>query len=284
MADYDAQPDREVPSEPELSQAQLDADDSDLHAGLLGLAGIVGGGRGVADLLGDVAEFAVRAIPRVDGVGVTLTVPGKSPPSTETWSPTAQFVRDIDVLQYDVLKEGPCITCMQSRRPTVSGSLGSDKRWPHFGDRVARMGVHSVMALPLLIGDRVLGAINCYAHACDAFAEHAVQLGSQFAGPAAVSVYNAQLLSRARERAEHLQRALGSRAVIDQAIGIVRSRSGASADEAFDRLVQISQADNVKLRVIAERLVEDAVRRARARHRTAPASLRGSGEFGQRRQ
>ena len=267
MADYDAQPDRDTPSEPELSQAQLDADDNDLHAGLNGLAGIVAGGRGVADLLGDVAEFAVRAIPRVDGAGVTLVVPGKATPSVETWVATPQFVRDTDALQYDILKEGPCITCMQSRRPAVSGALGSDSRWPRFGNRLAEMGVHSVMALPLLIDGQVIGAINCYAHALDAFAEHAVQLGSQFAGPAAVSVYNAQLLSQARDRAEHLQRALGSRAVIDQAIGIMRSRSGASADEAFDRLVRISQAENVKLRVIAERLVEDAVRRACVRHR-----------------
>ncbi len=85
---------------------------------------------------------------------------------------------------------------MQSRRPTVSGSLGSDSRWPHFGGRVARMGVHSALALPLLIGDQVIGAINSYAYRRDAFGEHAVELGSQFAGPAAVSVYNAQLLDR----------------------------------------------------------------------------------------
>ena len=54
--------------------------------------------------------------------------------------------------------------------------------------------------------------------------------------------------------------------MIDQAIGIIRSRSGDSAEEAFDRLVRMSQAENVKLRVVAERLVEEAVRRARARH------------------
>ena len=62
-----------------------------------------------------------------------------------------------------------------------------------------------------------------------------------------------------------MQRALSSRAVIDQAIGIIRSRSGGTADEAFDRLSRLSQADNVKLNVVAERLVEEAVRRARTR-------------------
>jgi GAF domain-containing protein len=154
---------------------------------------------------------------------------------------------------------------MESRRVTVSGSLGSDSRWPRFGGRVARMDVHSSLSLPLMIGQHVIGAINCYAKSHDAFAEHAVQLGSQFAGPAAVSIYNAQLLARARERAEQLQLALESRAVIDQAIGIIRSRSGASAEWAFARLVRMSQSENTKLYVIAERLVAESVRRAQAR-------------------
>jgi AmiR/NasT family two-component response regulator len=63
-----------------------------------------------------------------------------------------------------------------------------------------------------------------------------------------------------------LQGALGTRAVIDQAIGIIRSRSGVGEQEAFDRLVRMSQAENVKLHVLAERLVDEAVRRAKARH------------------
>jgi GAF domain-containing protein len=178
---------------------------------------------------------------------------------------TAEFIAAIDTLQYNKLGEGPCITCIRSGRPAVSGSLGSDRRWPHFGGSVARMGVHSVLALPLAIGDRVIGAINSYAHGRDAFSEHAVQLGTQFARPAAVSVYNAQLLADTRLRTTQLQQALRSRAVIDQAIGIIRSRSGGTAQEAFGRLTRVSQREHIKLADVAERLVDEAVRRARAR-------------------
>ena len=78
-------------------------------------------------------------------------------------------------------------------------------------------------------------------------------------------MYNAQLLANAHERTLRLQRALDSRSVIDQAVGIIRSRSGGSADEAFERLTHISQIENIKLHAVAERLVEEAVRRARAR-------------------
>jgi len=270
MADYDAQPGRKPPPEPQLSPAQLQADELDLHAGLDGVAGIIAGARSVDEMLSQVAEFAVRAIPGADGAGVTLIHPhdissGHDALRIQAWSVTAEFVRVIDTLQYEQLQEGPCITCMRSRRPAVSGSLGSDRRWPRFGGRVARMGVHSVLALPLIVGEQVIGAINSYAHGRDAFAEHAVQLGTQFAGPAAVSVYNAAVLENAQRRTMQLQQALQSRAVIDQAIGIVRSRSGGTAQEAFDRLTRISQNEHIKLAAVAERLVQEAVRRVRAR-------------------
>jgi AmiR/NasT family two-component response regulator len=73
-------------------------------------------------------------------------------------------------------------------------------------------------------------------------------------------------LAVAQQRATQLQEALGSRTTIDQAIGILRSRSGDTADEVFARLRAISQSENIKLAVLAERIVEEAVRRARVRH------------------
>ena len=72
MANYDAQPGRESLAAPDLSVAQREADEVDLYAGLTGVAGLVAGARGLIDLIGDVAEFAARAIPGVDGAGVTL--------------------------------------------------------------------------------------------------------------------------------------------------------------------------------------------------------------------
>jgi GAF domain-containing protein len=267
LADFDFQPGRAAPPIPVLSATQRDADEAELYAGLRKVAGIVAGAQGVIDLLSDVAEFAVHAIPGADGVGVSLVDPRHATTVVQTWAATSMLVQEIDTAQYDELKEGPCITCMETQRPTVSGSLGSDSRWPHFGGRAARMRVHSLLALPLIVGERVIGSINAYAKSRDAFAEHAVKLGSQFARPAAISVHNAQLLAHAQERTVRLQRALDSRSVIDQAIGIVRSRAGGSADEAFERLAQISQSENVKLTAVAERLVDEAVGRARARHR-----------------
>ena len=70
-----------------------------------------------------------------------------------------------------------------------SGSLGGEPRWPRFGPRAGRLGVHSVLSLPLLTPDGVFGAMNGYAHGKDAFDEPAAQVGELFAVPAAIAGY-----------------------------------------------------------------------------------------------
>lgn len=237
------------------------SDENDLHACVLGMSQLVAGSRTLLDLLTHVAELAVRAIPGADGAGVTLLEEGRA----DAIVSSAPFVRQIDDIQYG-LGEGPCISAAAEGRIFRSGSLGGERLWPRFGPRVGRLGVHSALSLPLLLPDMVVGAVNVYAHGKDAFDEHAQQLGELFATPAAVAIHNAQVLAKAQRLTEQLQAALGSRTVIDQAIGIIISRSGSSAEEAFDTLRRISQGHQTKLSAVARQVVDEAARRARARH------------------
>ncbi|PZS30956.1 MAG: hypothetical protein DLM58_12775 [Pseudonocardiales bacterium] len=79
----------------------------------------------------------------------------------------------------------------------------------------------------------------------------------------------------AQTHATQLQTALTNRAAIDQAIGILRSRSGGTADEAFARLRQISQSENTKLAVVAETVVGEAPHLARGQvvHERVPTQV-----------
>jgi hypothetical protein len=117
-----------------------------------------------------------------------------------------------------------------------------------------------------LISGQTVGAINVYAREKDVFDDRAVELGELFAGPAAVAVHNAQILAQALTLATQLQTALSSRPVIDQAIGLLRGRNGGTTDEAFARLRAIRQREHTKLVDVAANLVNEAVRRANARH------------------
>jgi hypothetical protein len=115
--------------------------------------------------------------------------------------------------------------------------------------------------------DRVVGSIDIYAYGNNIFDAHAAELGELFAKPAAVAVHNAQLLAEALALNVQLQTALSSRPMIDQAIGLIRGRTGRSVDDAFIQLRAMSQAEHRKLADVAQRLVDEAVRRARARHK-----------------
>jgi AmiR/NasT family two-component response regulator len=64
-----------------------------------------------------------------------------------------------------------------------------------------------------------------------------------------------------------LQSALTTRAVIDQAVGVLISRNGITAGEALTELRRRSQAEHRPVSAVAAEIVEGAVRRARARRK-----------------
>ena len=237
------------------------AEEADLRDSLAALLRLASGKLDLESLLTQVAEYAVHAIPGADGAGLTLIERDRP----DTVVATDPFVTEIDDIQYG-MGQGPCISAVAEARPVLSGSLGGDSRWPRFGGRIARLGVHSVVSLPLVTPDGVVGAMNVYARAKNVFDERAAQLGMVFAAPAAIAVQNAHALAQTRRLAEQLQVALETRGVVDRAIGIMMSRTGGTEAEAMNRLRELSQAEHRKLAVVARGIVDEAVRKANARH------------------
>ena len=250
--------------EREQTQEQEVAEEEDLRLSLAGLAGLATGHISLPTLLTRVAELAVQAIPGADGAGLTLLQDNRP----DTIVATADFVRAVDDIQYGI-GEGPCIMAAAQGVTVRSGSLGTDSTWPRFGPPVSKLGVHSALSLPLIGSEGVLGAMNIYAHAHDAFDDRAAELGELYAVPAAISVQNAQVLAQAVALAAQLETAMATRSVIDHAMGVLMSRTGCSPAEAFTRLKILSQHENRKLPVVAQRLLDEAVRRARATHTDA---------------
>jgi len=235
-------------------------DHDDLQASFISLSQLATGRMSLEDSLTQVANFAVRAIPGAEGAGLTMLQEDRA----DTVVTTAAFVTQVDEVQY-AIGQGPCISAAREGETVVSGSLGADKRWPLFGSRVARLGVHSALSLPLRTPDGVLGAMNIYAHAKSVFDDRAAMVGELFAVPAAIAVQNAQVLDQTKRMATQLKVALDSRSVIDRAIGILIIRNGVTEEEALARLRTLSQKEHQKLQVTAHSVVDEALRRARAR-------------------
>jgi hypothetical protein len=121
------------------------AEDEDLRESLLALFRLASDRLPLEDLLTQVATYAVQAIPGADGAGLTLLEQDRP----ETIVATAPLATEIDDIQYG-MDQGPCISAARDGQTVLSGSLGGDSRWPRFGGRVARLGVHSVVSLPLI--------------------------------------------------------------------------------------------------------------------------------------
>jgi GAF domain-containing protein len=132
----------------------------------------------------------------------------------------------------------------------------ADDRWPDY-PRVAEHGNLSSLSVPLDIDtdEQVTGALNIYARRPDAFDEASRSVATRFAPYAAVAAGNLYAYQSARDMADNLQAALESRAVIDQAKGILMERYKLTADRAFQLLARASMDSNRKVRDIADDLV-----------------------------
>jgi AmiR/NasT family two-component response regulator len=89
--------------------------------------------------------------------------------------------------------------------------------------------------------------------------------GKIYAVQAGIVMQNAQVLTEIQRLAAQLQSALWTRGVIDRAVGILMSQTGGTAGESMARLRAVSQ-DEHQLEVVAQQIVEKAVRRAEADH------------------
>lgn len=123
-----------------------------LDAGLTGLSALLTDQQPLADTLTKIASYAVLAIPGAEGAGLTMLDRDRR----QTVVASAPFVREVDEVQYG-LGEGPCLMAVELGESQTPGSLGGDARWPRFGPRVGRLGVHSALSLPLTLQARSSG-------------------------------------------------------------------------------------------------------------------------------
>ena len=138
-------PDADDETVEQAAERRSAEEEEDLRESLAGLSRLAADRLLLEDLLTQVATYAVQAIPGADGAGLTLLEEDR----TDTIVATAPFVTEVDDIQYG-MEQGPCISAAREGQTVMSGSLGGDPRWPRFGGGVARLGVHSVVSLPLI--------------------------------------------------------------------------------------------------------------------------------------
>jgi GAF domain-containing protein len=167
---------------------------------------------------------------------------------------TGQLALDLDEVQYSE-HHGPCLHAASTQEVTEILDTRRETRWPDYAQRAVEHGNLSSLSVPLLPDGDLSGALNIYARQVNAFDADARAAAARFGPYAAVAIGNMQAYASSRATAQNLQVALESRAVIDQAKGILMERRRLTADQSFRLLVEVSSRTNTKVRDVAERLV-----------------------------
>jgi GAF domain-containing protein len=160
----------------------------------------------------------------------------------------------VDEIQYHY-DNGPCLATLDDGEQILIDDLATDERWNGYQMPALAHGIRSSLSLPLYAEQKVIGALNLYTTAAGAFGPHEQMTAAGFAEEASRALTLAVRLAERAEMSLNLQHALASRAVIDQALGIIMGQNRCSADEAFEILRTTSQNRNVKLRDIASAMI-----------------------------
>lgn len=202
-------------------------------------------------LLSRMAVLVRSAVPVATAVSITLGSP-RDPQQLGSDSTVAQ---ELDGRQLQA-EEGPCWDAHLTGAVVQTPDLRGDERWPRLHALLGDDPVRSVLAIPLQEGERPVGVLNVYSVEVDAFrgdSRRIAELVAAAVGGVLQSVAEREAL---QALAANLEKALTSRAMIDQAKGVLMARLGIDADEAFTRLVALSNRLNVKLRDLAQLVVQ----------------------------
>lgn len=224
----------------------------ELTAAMADLTSVLDAEPGEAEILDAVCAEAVRVIPGADMASITAIRDGEP----ETAAFTDDRAVEIDRVQY-AAGEGPCLRAAETGEVVRLPLATAGAVWPEFTGHARRLGVGSYLAAPLRVDDRLAGALNLFGYGDHGFAETDSRLLRLYTTIVSFGLRTTRRYHQARQRAGDLETAMRSRAVIEQAKGILMAVHRISAEDAMKRLIAESQHTNVKLRDVAARFVAE---------------------------
>lgn len=201
----------------------------------------------VEAMLERVVELAGQALPECE-VSVALAVQDRARFAASSGA-RGRRLDDAEASEGD----GPCLAALRRHEVVRTSVADAAPRWPIFSAVAAEVGLVSAHGYPLATPTGQQGVLNVYAFA--PLSEETQALIPLLVDQVVVALSNAELYEGARTLASHLEKALESRGVIEQAKGVLIARQRCSDEEAFDILRRASQRLNRKLRDVAAELV-----------------------------
>ena len=204
------------------------------------------------EMLQSIVDVAAGSVPGFDRASVAV-VERNGRESTK--AATDELARSLDLLQYE-LDEGPCLDAMQKPGLVEVPRLRHEQRWPRYVERAIGEGITAQLSIMLYLGNDLttLGGLNLYSTQVEEVSAEARGMAELFATQAAVA------LGSNRHRLQ-LNEGLASRQLVGQALGIVMERYHLDERSALQFLVRTSSTTNIKLRQVAQVLVDSTSQR-----------------------
>ena len=199
-------------------------------------------------------ELAVLSTQAMDGVmscGMSLRQKGRAPSVTACSDPLASSA---DEVQYQT-GDGPSLHALRHARPVRIDDTVISQQWPNFCRQAAELGIRSCYALPLMVDGGPVGSLILYSRQRAAFGPEETGRADRFAKDASGALTLALRMASCTDLNDQLRSSIGSRAVIDQALGVIMATEHVAQDRALALLRSVSQNTNVRLRDLAASIV-----------------------------
>lgn len=224
---------------------------TEVQADLIGLQNALLNTNNVEQFLHELAVLSTRVV--TDGLSCGMTLRQRGRP-TATVACTDPLASRADELQYQT-GDGPCLHAIRRGEPVHIGDMASHDRWPRFCRQAASLGIRSCLVVPLLTDGEPAGALNLYARRPFAFGPAETRRAERFARHASGALTLALRMASCEDLNDQLRSSIVSRAVIDQALGVIMATERCPQQKAFALLRTVSQNTNVKLRDLAATIV-----------------------------
>ncbi|MGW4245801.1 GAF and ANTAR domain-containing protein [Nocardia sp. NPDC004722] len=158
-------------------------------------------------------------------------------------------------------QQGPCVDACRSGEVIVVGDLAQGGgRWPHYTAVARRDHIGAVAGIPMWLPHTGIGAVNLYQEHSRRWADQDLEVARVLADTAVGYVVNAGERRRHSAITGHLQTALDSRVLIEQAKGIIANAYDIAPDEAFTLIRGYARARRLRLREVAREIIESGLR------------------------
>ena len=157
---------------------------------------------------------------------------------------------------------GPCVEVVQSGATILaSGEDEITGRWPEFGRAMSAAGFDAVLASPMAWHERVLGGLNVFWSSSRTPTQDERDLAQAFADIITLTLMQSPTADDPAAVVQRLRTALQGRVVIERAKGVLAQTDDLGMDEAFARLVEVSEQTERPLAQVAQGILDDIVTR-----------------------